>query len=236
MKLRCLIIEDEPPAMEIMQSYVQNCPQLELAGSCSDAFAAVEFLQSERIGLIFLDINLPRLSGLSFLKSLSNPPMVIFTTAYPEYAVDGFEADAVDYLVKPFSFDRFLKAVNKALTKAKTALSANTPVPDNSHNFILLRSEKKVFRVNLADVEYIEATGDYLKVFLTAKTLIIHETIKGLCEQLPPGQFLRVHKSFIVSLDRINYLEGNMIHISNRFIPIGRSYKEEVDKSLNRMA
>jgi DNA-binding LytR/AlgR family response regulator len=156
------------------------------------------------------------------------------TWSIPEFAVDGFEADAVDYLVKPFSFDRFLKSVNKAIAKAKTVQPVDLPATENSRNFILLRADKKVFRINHADIEYIEATGDYLKVVLTGKTLVVHETIKGLHEQLPASQFLRVHKSFVVSLDRINYLEGNMIHVGNRFIPIGRSYKEEVEKNLNR--
>ncbi len=229
MKLRCLIVEDEPPAMEIMQSYVQSCPQLELAGCCADAFAASEALQQEPVDLIFLDINLPRLSGLSFLKTLSRPPLVIFTTAYPEYAVEGFEADAVDYLVKPFSFDRFLKAVNKAAEKVRASQPPGKPAPEASRNFILLRADKKTYRVNYSEILYIEAIGDYLKVFLNGKNLVIHETIKGLLDQLPPGLFLRIHKSYIVAVDRINYIEGNQLQVGNSFIPIGRSFKEEVE-------
>jgi len=235
MKMRCLIVEDEPPAQEIMLTYVQDCTRLELAGVCADAFAASGMLQQEKIDLLFLDINLPRLSGLSFLKTLSRPPMVIFTTAYPEYAVEGFETDAVDYLVKPFSFDRFLKAVNKAFEKQAAANYRETSEKENSRNFILLRADKKMFKVNFTDFLYIEAIGDYLKVVLSGRQLIIHETIKGFIDQLPSDQFIRVHKSFIISTNRINYIEGNQIQIGDKLIPIGRSFKEEVDRRLNHL-
>jgi len=234
MKLRCLIVEDEPPAMEIMQAYVHDCPQLDLVKPCADAFSASEVMQQEQVDLIFLDINLPRLSGLSFLKTLHHPPLVIFTTAYPEYAVAGFEADAIDYLVKPFSFDRFLKAVNKAIEKFRANQTAEKTPPENYRNFILLRADKKTYRVKYSEILYIEAIGDYLKVVLAGKNLVIHETIKGLLDQLPPGLFLRVHKSYVVAVDRINYIEGNQLQAGNSLIPIGRSYKEEVEKKLNR--
>lgn len=233
MKLKCLIVEDEPPAMEIMKTYVNNCPQLELVTACADAFAASETMQMNQIDLIFLDINLPRLSGLSFLKTLSRPPLVIFTTAYPEYAVEGFEADAVDYLVKPFSFDRFLKAVNKAFEKVRIHHSAEKTGVENPRNFLLLRADKKSYKINFTEIIYIEAIGDYLKVILTGKNLVIHETIKGLLEQLPSGLFLRVHKSFIVAIDRINFIEGNQLQVGSSYIPIGRSFKDDVEKILN---
>jgi DNA-binding LytR/AlgR family response regulator len=218
--------------MEIMQTYVHDCPQLETAGACSDAFAASEALQQENVDLIFLDINLPRLSGLSFLKTLSRPPLVIFTTAYPEYAVDGFEADAVDYLVKPFSFDRFLKAVNKAFDKVRSRQNSETTGPDSTKSFILLRADKKTYKVNLPEILYIEAIGDYLKIFMTGRKLVVHETIKGLLDQLPSDQFLRIHKSYVASIGQINYIEGNQLHIGSAVLPIGRSYKEEVEKQL----
>jgi len=232
MKLRCLIVEDEPPAQEVMKTYVLDSPQLELVKVCADAFAASEILQSEKIDLILLDINLPRLSGFSFLKTLSRPPLVIFTTAYPEYAVEGFETDAVDYLVKPFSFDRFLKAVNKAVEIARFRQSYENQGTEGTQNFILLRSDKKMFRINFSEILYVEAIGDYLKVHLEGRQLVIHETIKGLIDQLPSGEFLRVHKSYVVSVNRINYIEGNRIRIGEKLIPIGRSYKEEVENRL----
>ena len=232
MKLRCLIIDDEPPAREIMKTYVDDCPRLELVKICGDAFAAEEILQSQMIDLLLLDINLPRLSGLSFLKSLSHPPLVIFTTAYPEFALEGFETDAVDYLIKPFSFDRFLKAVNKAVEKQRIRQSSNHLRTDKNQDYILLRADKKMYKVNFDEIHYVESTGDYLKVYLAGKNLVIHETIKGFLDQLPPAEFIRIHKSYIVSVNRIVYIEGNRIRIDDKLIPVGRSYKEEVDRLL----
>ena len=219
MKLRSLIVEDEPPAQEVLSGYIRDCGQLELVKICPDALAALDLLRQEPIDLIFLDINLPRLSGLNFLKTLDRPPMVIFTTAYPEYAVEGFEANAVDYLVKPFSFERFLKAVNKAIEKARYSQN---------------QADKKLYNVLLSEILYIEATGDYLKVFYADKHLVVHGTINGFLEKFPRGEFIRVHKSFIISVNQINYIEGNQIRIGSMFIPIGRSYKEEVERRLNQ--
>lgn len=231
MKLSCLVIEDEQPAQEVMKLYIAECPVLELAGLCTDAFKASELLRTQRIDLIFLDINLPGLSGINFLRSLNQPPMVIFTTAYPEFAIEGFDSDAVDYLVKPFSFDRFLKAVNKAIERN---LIRNRDLSSDSGAYLILRADKKIFRVNIADILYAESTGDYLKVFFENKHLVIHETINRFLEQLPVKDFIRVHKSFIVAVNKINYIEGNQIRIKESFIPIGRSYKENLDKLLKK--
>jgi DNA-binding LytR/AlgR family response regulator len=160
--------------------------------------------------------------------------MVIFTTAYPEYAVEGFEANAVDYLVKPFSFERFMKAVNKAIEKARYSKSqAKTQLPGRQ-DFILLRADKKLYKVLLSEILYIEATGDYLKVFYKDKHLLVHGTINGFLEKFPLGEFIRVHKSFIISVNQINYIEGNQIRIGSTFIPIGRSYKDEVESRLRQ--
>jgi DNA-binding LytR/AlgR family response regulator len=226
MKIRCLVVEDEPPAQEVMRRYIESCPQLELAGIAPDAFAAIDLLHSQEIGLIFLDINLPRLSGLNFLKTLSSPPPVIFTTAYPEYAVEGFEADAVDYLVKPFSFERFLKAVNKAASRI------HTPETETDEPCFIFRADRKTYRIRSKDIHYVEATGDYLKIFLDGKHMVIHETMKGFLDKAQPGKFLRVHKSFVVAVERIHYLEGNRISLGSVFIPVGRLYKEEVERIL----
>jgi DNA-binding LytR/AlgR family response regulator len=235
MKLRSLIVEDEPPAQEVLSGYIRDCGQLELVKICPDALAALDLLRQETIDLIFLDINLPRLSGLNFLKTLDRSPMVIFTTAYPEYAVEGFEANAVDYLVKPFSFERFLKAVNKAIEKSRYLQNqAEAQPPDSRQDFILLRADKKLYNVLLSEILYIEATGDYLKVFYADKHLVVHGTVNGFLEKFSQGEFIRVHKSFIISVNQINYIEGNQIRIGSTFIPIGRSYKEEVERRLNQ--
>ena len=236
MKLRSLIVEDEPPAQEIIAKYIGDCGQLELVKICPDAMAALDLLRHESIDLIFLDINLPRLSGLNFLKTLDRSPMIIFTTAYPEYAVEGFEANAVDYLVKPFSFERFMKAVNKAIEKAHHSNNQAETQLSGRQDFILLRADKKLYKVLLSEILYIEATGDYLKVFYKDKHLLVHGTINGFLEKFHKGEFIRVHKSFIISVNQINYIEGNQIRIGSTFIPIGRSYKEELDRRLNTNA
>ncbi|AXY76468.1 DNA-binding response regulator [Paraflavitalea soli] len=222
---RCLVVEDEPLAQNVLKKYIAEHPLLELAGVCGDAPEAQQWLARHQAAIVFLDINLPRLSGISFLKSLSRPPLVIFTTAYPEFAVEGFELDAVDYLVKPFSFERFLKGVNKALEKLERPGPGEGPVPASS---IFIKADKKVYKVNLADILYIEALDDYVKVVTTQGHYLVHDTLKSLLEELPAGQFWRVHKSYIIAGTKIVFIEGNYVRIGDRDIPIGASYREEV--------
>jgi DNA-binding LytR/AlgR family response regulator len=232
-KLRCLVIEDEPLSQEILAKYIAGIPELELAGVCGDALSASGLIRNSPVDLILLDINLPVISGMHFLKSLSHPPLVIFTTAYPEFAVEGFEADAVDYLVKPFSFERFLKAVNKAFDRISYMKSiAGLPALTEQEitGFLILRADKKVHKVNYAEILYFEATGDYVKVFVPDKCLIVHETVKNILEQLPSDLFIRVHKSFIVPVGRISFIEGNRVNIGGVMIPIGLVYRKEVMK------
>ena len=242
-KLRCLVIEDEPLAQDVLSGYISSVHSLELTGICADALEATQFLRDNPIDLLFLDINLPTMSGLKFLKTLSQAPLVIFTTAYPEFAVEGFETDAVDYLVKPYSFERFLKAVNKATDfmdmlrerlqmnqQVKTVIELTGPEPKG---FLILRADKRLHKVNLADIYYMEATGDYIKVFTHEKCLVIHETFKAMLEQLPGEFFIRIHKSFIIPVHRIVYLEGNQVKIGNTMIPIGAMYKDALFKKLN---
>lgn len=219
---RCLVVEDEPLAQNVLKKYIAEHPLLELAAVCADAPEAQQWLARQQAALVFLDINLPRLSGISFLKSLSRPPLVIFTTAYPEFAVEGFELDAVDYLVKPFSFERFLRAVNKALEKLERK---EPPAPATS---IFIRADKKVYKINLADILYIEALDDYVKVVTTQGHYLVHDTLKSMQEELPAEQFMRVHKSYIIAGSKIVFIEGNYVKIGDRDIPIGASYREEV--------
>jgi DNA-binding LytR/AlgR family response regulator len=226
--IHCVIIEDEPLAQNILKKYVANHPVLKLAAVCNNATEAQAVLLSQNIELLFLDINLPKLSGINFLKTLPHPPLVIFTTAYPEYAVEGFELDAVDYLLKPFSFERFLKAVNKAIEKInKKEISLQT-----SSAFIFLKADKKVHKVNPDDILYIEASGDYIKVMTENGQYVVNDTLKNLLEELPAAQFIRVHKSYIISKNKIKFFEGNYIKVGNIDIPIGNSYKEEISARL----
>jgi DNA-binding LytR/AlgR family response regulator len=218
--ISCLIVEDEPASQEILKKYVVDFPGLDLKGICSNAFEAGEALQKGEIDLIFLDINMPRLSGLEFYRSLTSPPPVIFTTAYPEYAVSGFEVNAVDYLVKPFAFDRFVKAVNRFVDSSRT----------KSHSldgYLMLMADKKMHKIDFDSLLFVEGMGDYVKVHTTARTLVVHITLQKLQDLLPSENFLRIHKSFIISLARLEYIEGNMAIIEKQQIPIGQTYRSE---------
>lgn len=222
---RCLVVEDEPLAQNVLKKFIAGHPLLELAAVCADAIEAQQWLAREQADIVFLDINLPRLSGTSFLKSLSRPPLVIFTTAYPEFAVDGFELDAVDYLVKPFSFERFLRAVNKALEKLERKVPGG---PTAAATSIFIKADKKVYKINLSDILYIEALDDYVKVVTAQSNYLVHDTLKSLQEELPADLFMRVHKSYIIAGSKIVFIEGNYVKIGDRDIPIGASYREEV--------
>jgi len=227
MKISCIIVDDEPVSREILEKYIFDCSTLNLISSCKNAIEANEIINQEEIQLIFLDINMPKLSGIKFYKSLSNPPFVIFTTAYPEYAVEGFEVDAIDYLLKPFSFERFLKSVNKASN------IVNQKVNVNHIPFIVLKSDKKLFRVNINDINYLEALGDYVKVNYLNQSITVHETFQNILNQLDESNLLRVHKSFAISLNKFDHIEGNMINFKEKSIPIGQKYRSELLKLIN---
>lgn len=216
--MRCLIIDDEPASRDILEKYISDTTELTLVGICRDALEARSILNETETDLLFLDVNMPRLSGISFLKSLNNPPKVILTTAYSEYALEGYELDVVDYLLKPFSFERFLKAIDKARDK-----------PGNRNygeGFTTIKADGKLYRINFGDIIFAEGQGDYITVQTKENKITFNQTLKDFCSQLPELQFSRVHKSFIVSLSKIDYLEGNMIQIGKHSIPVGKSYKE----------
>ena len=219
-KISCIIIEDEPASQEILMRYIKDFPQLEVAAVCSNAIEANDFLHKRDVDLIFLDINMPRLSGLDFYRSLQNPPRVIFTTAYPEYAVNGFEVNAVDYLVKPFPFERFVKAMNRYI-------EAYRPAPEPVAGFMFLSADKKMHKINYSDIYMIVAMGDYAKVHTSSKPIIVHQTLQKLQDQLPANTFFRIHKSYIISLHRLDYIEGNMAVVNKEKVPIGQTYRAE---------
>jgi len=225
MKLKCLIIDDEPLAQRVLEKYISELPGLELKGKCSDAIEAMDVLQEQEVDLIFLDINMPRLSGINFLKTFKNPPMVIITTAYTEYALESYELNVLDYLKKPFSFERFLQAVQKAEEKKKVEVD---PQDQNNEDrdFIFVKVNKKTINVILDDIEYIEALGDYVKIFTAKGHTVTYQSMKGLERLLPIHRFYRIHKSYIVSLSKIKSIEGNMVHMRNETLPIGNNYKQ----------
>ncbi len=221
----CLVVDDEPLARENITEYILEVPGLKLHAGCSNAIEAIEVIKNEQIDLVFLDINMPKLSGIEMIKTLDHPPLVIFTTAYSEHALEGFELDAVDYLLKPIRFERFIKAVNKA----KDKLNQNNNTGDE---YLLLKSDKKTYKVELDQIYYFEACGDYIKAVTKDQRILTHKTMKSLEDELNPKQFLRVHKSYIVSLKHIRLIEGNMIKVNEESIPIGSSYKEKLLQSL----
>lgn len=222
MRINSIVVDDEPASREILEKYISNCSSINLICSCKNAMEASVVLSKEVIHLIFLDINMPKLSGLKFYKSLTNPPYVIFTTAYPEYAVEGFEVDAIDYLLKPFPFERFLKSVNKAINKLKSNKQET-----HDHSFILLKSDKKLYRIKIDEINYLEALGDYVKVYYSNKSILVHETFQNMLNQLPKDEFCRVHKSFAIAFNKLEVIEGNMIKIKDKLIPIGQTYRSE---------
>jgi DNA-binding LytR/AlgR family response regulator len=216
--ITCIIVEDEPVSQDILKHYIADLPQLKLVAVCNNAIEAGEQLRIHPVDLMFLDITMPKISGLDFYRALSNPPRVIFTTAYPEYAVNGFDLNAVDYLVKPFPFERFLRAVNKYQDLIQASSSA-------ASGFILLQADKKLHRIEHDDILFIEAMGDYVKVHLPGKAIVVHYTLQKLQDELPAEKVFRVHKSYLISQQHIEYIEGNFVVINKVQIPIGQTYR-----------
>jgi len=228
MEIKALIIDDEPLAREVIKEYSRKLPTLTIAGECGDAICAHQLLQNTPIDLLFLDINMPKLSGIEFLRSFKNPPLVILTTAYSEYALEGFELNVIDYLKKPFSFERFFKAFSKAEEMLLLKQVAKNPIDtDSPISFIFIKSDKKTIKVNIDDICYIEGLGDYIKIYFNDKKIISNLSMKKITELLPNNKFYRIHKSFIVALDKIDSIEGNMIRIKESRLPIGNNFRPD---------
>jgi len=228
-QISCIIVDDEPLSQDVIREFVNEIPWLRLKGVCFNALEAMEILHEEKIDLIFLDINMPKLTGIKFARSLELAPMIIFTTAYPEYAVEGFELDAVDYLVKPVAFERFLKAVNKAREQADMK---NSQINEKTGRYLVLKSDKKIYKIDEKDILYIQSWGDYVKVFTKDRVIIATETMKNLEIRLG-DQFIRIHKSYIVSTQSIQFIEGNQVKIGENYLPIGLTFKEQLMEKLN---
>jgi len=229
--LKYIIIDDEPLAHEIIEEFCSMLPHLKLEKNCYNAMEAMQFLNENSVDFIFLDINMPKLKGLDFLKTLTNPPKTIITTAYKEHALEGYELNVVDYLLKPFSFDRLVKAVNKIseTQTPKTIIKEVASLTDTTTRFFV-KGDKKHHQIDLNDLLYIEAFGNYTKLFLNDEMIVSHEKISHYETILTNGNFLRVHKSFIVAIDKIKLIEGNRIKINEHKIPIGQTYKNKVNK------
>ncbi|WP_192820720.1 LytTR family DNA-binding domain-containing protein [Rufibacter sp. LB8] len=233
MQLTCLAVDDEPLALDLMRSYISKIPFLHLVQTCASALEAMAVMQRQPVDLLFLDIEMPELTGVQFVQSLSHRPAVIFTTAYPQYALDGFTLDAVDYLLKPIPFDRFLKAVNKVYERAQLQQprvpAAPTPpvTSSDAEDFIFVKADYKTLRVNLKDILFIEGLKDYVILHTPAKKIITLLSMGKIMEKLPEQDFARVHRSYIVSLHHIEAIEKSRIKIKEQEIPIGDSYRED---------
>ena len=234
MKLRCLLIDDEPPALKILASYISNINGLEIVGQCKNALEALDVLNQRTVDVIFLDIKMPKILGTEFLKNLSHPPKVIFVTAYREYAVEGYELDAVDYLVKPVSFERFFKAITKLnRMMGKETISASVDYKSNPEAFVYLKVDKDMKKIFVNDIVYIESWKDYIKLFLVnGKNLIAKQTITAMENLLSEHKFMRVHRSYMVSINKISGYNGISVQLETKEIPIGRLYKQVVMEKL----
>ncbi|MDN3581585.1 LytR/AlgR family response regulator transcription factor [Mucilaginibacter flavus] len=233
MILNCLIIDDEPIARKLLQEYIDEIDFLTLAGTAENPLKATTLLNELNVDLIFLDINMPKMNGLQFLRSVNNLPMVIMTTAYGQYALDGFEMAVVDYLVKPFSLDRFLKAAQKALELKLLRSKPVTAPAETSPEYFYVKCDGKIERVLYEDLIYVEAMANYVVLYTIPKKLVVYLTIKGIQEKLPADNFLQVHKSYIVNTKMINSIEGNMLNLGSAKITMGTSFYDEVmDKIL----
>lgn len=231
--MRCLIVDDEPLAQQVIEEFTSRVPFLELVAKCSSATEALEVLRNEQIDLIFLDIHMPRLSGLDFISSLLHPPQFILVTAYSEYALQGFNVNATDYLMKPVPFERFLKAVSKAyeLHRLRSKSGQGNEIP--TERYMMVKSGYQTIKIQFDSILYIEGLKDYVKIYTEGKKAILSLlTMKGLTESLPSEQFLRIHKSYIVALNRITTISRNRVMIGDKWIPVGENFREEFRKRM----
>jgi DNA-binding LytR/AlgR family response regulator len=228
---KCLIVDDEPLAIEVLKSHIESVSYLQLEGTSLNAFEAIEFLQSHQVDLLFVDIQMPKLLGTTFIRTLQNRPKVIFTTAYKEFALDAFDLDAVDYLLKPISMERFLKSVNKLIRVEQPKQDAEKILPETRSGFVYFRTGRKMVKLFYDEILYIESVKDYIKVLRKENPpLLVKQSITATEGILPASLFVRVHRSFIVAKDKITAMTHHDIEIGNIEIPIGRLYRQEVAK------
>jgi DNA-binding LytR/AlgR family response regulator len=233
MSIRYIIVDDESVAHDIIKKYCGMLPNMQLMQDCYDAIEAIEYLNSNTVDLVFLDLNMPKLLGFEFLKTLPNQPNVIVTTAYKEHALEGYELNIVDYLLKPFSFERFLKAINKIrMDNSKTSSIIQNEGNDTKPGRIFLRSNNRHIQVALDDILFVESSGNYIKIVLKEETITLRGTLSSLTEYIPTEGLVQVHRSFIVAQKHIKHIEGNQILIDNYTVPIGKLFKSQLDRIL----
>jgi DNA-binding LytR/AlgR family response regulator len=239
--IRCLIADDEPIARQIVAGYIEQLPQLTLVGSCKNAFEVMQALRQQKVDLLFLDINMPKLSGLSLLRSLRHQPDVILTTAYAEHALEAFELSVIDYLLKPFSLERFFQAVQKV--EEKRALATPLPaIPETSKeqnktsiDHLFIKVDRQFIRVALADIHYVSAYGNYIKIHLNDEVLLSLQTLSEFLVKLPPQDFLQIHKSHLINFNRLQVLEGQRVKIKDGWLPIGKAHRAKLLERMNQL-
>ncbi len=235
--MKVIIVDDEPLALDILETFIQQIPELTLVTRCSNAFEANQALLDNEIDLMFLDIQMPQMTGLEFLKTLPNPPMVIFTTAFPNFALEGFELNVLDYLLKPIAADRFLKAVNKAKEHYSKQKATETNENADDKNFFFVKADKKLVKINYKEITYIEGLKDYVIIWLEQSRIITLQTMKSLEDKLDMRSFKRIHRSFIVNLDKVTAVNGNMVELyfkgQLKQLPVGKNYKDELLEIIN---
>ncbi len=229
--MNCIIVDDEPLAQNLLEDFVNKIPFLNLKAKCKSAFEAVEALQENKIDLIFLDIHMPDISGIEFIKNTENLPLIIFTTAYSHYAIEGFEHNAVDYLLKPISFARFTKSVNRAYEIYKLKNKIVSVGSDN--NFLFVRADYKLVKINFDDILYVESLKDYVKFITTEKNILTLSRIKIMEEKLPSDKFIRIHRSYIISIDKIDSVNKSIVQIGKKNIPVSDSYRDNLMKFID---
>lgn len=239
--INTLIIDDEPLALDVLETYIQQMPELHLVARCSNALEANDILRKNQIDLIFLDIQMPQLSGVDFIKALPNPPMFIFTTAFSNYALEGYELNAIDYLLKPISIDRFMKAVNKAMEQyelRKREESTEGSTPGEGVEFFFVKADKKLVKIKYDEILYIEGLKDYVIIRLEQGRVVTLQTMKSLEDKLPLSKFKRIHRSYIVSIDKIHAVDGTSVDVYEKGqikqLPIGKNYRDEILEIVNR--
>ncbi len=235
MKIKCIIIDDEPLAIKVIETHLKEMPEVELVATFNSPLEALPLMKDDSIDVLFLDINMPKMNGLDFLRALTNKPHVIITTAYREFAVDSFDLDVLDYLVKPIPFGRFLKTINKLSRRIQLERGGDEEVTLQEEPFIFLKVDKKMMKIKLNDILFIESLKDYIKVMTTVGDYLVHKSMTSISEELPESNFIRIHRSFAIAINKIEFVEGNSVMIANRRIPIGRNYlqfaKEKILKS-----
>jgi DNA-binding LytR/AlgR family response regulator len=224
--MNCIAVDDEPLALDIIEAYVTKHPELTLVARCNNAAEASEVLKKHKVDLMFLDIQMPEITGLSFVKSLEHKPLFMFTTAYPDYALEGFELDAIDYLLKPIAYDRFEKGVEKALEYYKIKQNSDVAESDLENEHFFVKANQKLIKLSYSEIYYVEAFADYVKIFLADKKIVTLQTMKNMERKLPPEMFSRVHRSFIVNRNHVASFSTSVCEVNDVKIPIGKNYKE----------